>query len=209
MSLALSVAATIICTLTGCHGRASVHVIPLDGRKISRTKPLIERITPRECYFWSNEKGELCIAMRSFRGSILGERFEKETIASFALGDPPAGSARNYAVSRRTARVVSDAGLSHTRAASLSGIVTVWNYGGDTLRGRFRFSAKQQAYSVLVGWGADSRVLFMGEFTAVCDRQAGEKILERTQEQGMERLPPQPKPRPVHGPPRTPPKESD
>ena len=92
---------------------------------------------------------------------------------------------------------------------SLRGIVTVWDYGGDTLRGRFRFAAKQQAYSVLVGWGADTRVLVVGDFMAVRDREAGERILERTQERGMERSRPQPQPRPVHGPPRTPAKGAD
>lgn len=204
-SLCLGIAVMIACTITGCTDRASIHMISLADRRISTTEPLIERITPRECYFWENDKGELCVAMRSSSGSILGRRFKKEAIASFLLEGPPAGAARNYTVTRRTARILRHAGMSHTRCASLGGIIAVWDYGGNTLRGRLRFSAKRQDYSVLVGWSGNTKVLFVGEFTAVRNRTAGEKILTRTEEGGMKRSPPRPQPIPVQGPPRKPP----
>ena len=171
----------------GCAGHASVHVASLDARKLTATEPLVVRFHPDECYFWVNERGELCVAMRSKKTSLLGRRFARDFVMSLVLDETPAGPARQYAVGRRVMRARVSAGYAHSRSASLSGVVLLWNYGGDKLRGRFRITAKQQAYSVLTGWKGDQRVLFVGEFMALSNRNAGEKILLHTEEDGMER----------------------
>jgi hypothetical protein len=173
--------------LCGCAGRATVHVTSLDTKKITATGPLVVRASPDECYFWVNERHELCVAMRSANASLAGKRFEREFALSLVLDGPPAGSARQYSVGRRAMRARARAGFSHTRSASLSGVVLIMDYGADKLRGRFRLIAKQQTYSVLTGWKGDHRVLFVGEFDAVSNRSAGEKILARSEAEGMGR----------------------
>ena len=177
--------------LAGCGGHAVIHQIPMGIRKISTTGALIQETAPDECYYWVNEDEELCVAMRKAKWSPLGRRFHSEFIASFVLEGLPARTARNYRVGRRTFRGRLEAGYTHTRSASLAGIATVWDYGKSRLRGRFRFSAKHQSYSVLTGWGSNKGLLVVGEFTAVRDRRAGEKILARTEERGLQRGPPQ------------------
>ena len=180
----------VLLVLTGCGGHATIHQIPMGIRKISTTGALVRKTTPDECYYWVNEAGELCVAMREAKWSPLGKRFRSEFIASLVLEGLPARTARNYRVGRRTFRGRVEAGYKHTRSASLAGIATVWDYGRHRLRGRFRFSAKHQSYSVLTGWGSNKGLLVVGEFTAVPDRRAGERILARTEERGLERGPP-------------------
>jgi len=182
----IAAVALISCT-GGCSGRASLHLIPLGNRAIDASGPLISRVSPTECYYWLNDEGELCIAMRGVKRAAFDRRFDQEFIASFVLDAPPAGEARNYRVSRRTVRMRSHAGFTHTRSASLNGIVGVWNYDRTTLRGRFRFTVKQQSYSVLVGWGGNTQVLYVGEFSAIPHPMRGEKLLARTEEDAMNR----------------------
>ncbi len=197
-------AAVSLCALSaaGCAGHASIHVVPLGSRNISATKPLVVRIEPDECYYWVNQQQQLCVAMRQAKGSLWGKRFEQEFLVSLVLDGLPAGSTRNYRVGRRTVRSRYNEGFHHTRSASLTGIAAIWDFGKRNLQGRFRLIASRQDYSVLTGWRGKRRVLLVGEFTAVPDTGAGRTILEDTEEGAMSRLPPQPKPIPVQGPPR-------
>lgn len=197
---------TALCgiALASCSGRASIYMVPLGPKPIRMTGPLVIHVSPDECYYWLNDEQDLCVAMRAGNPSPLGKHFEREFLASIVLDGRPAGPARYYRAGRRTLRARERAGFGHTRSASLEGIVVIWDYGTGGLAGRFRLTVKQQAYSVLSGWGGDRRVLFVGEFTAVADRRAGRKILARTEEDGMARAPAPPKPIPVQGPPRSP-----
>jgi hypothetical protein len=190
------------CLLGGCAGHASIQVVPLSLKKIDTANPLVRNITPDACYYWINEDGELCIAMREVRKSLLGKPYGKEFHLSLVLEGVPAGSTRDFALNRRSVRARQRRGYTHTRSASLAGVAAVWDYGKRELRGRFRAAAVQQSYSVLRGWKGDRRVLLVGEFTAVYNRQAGEKILARTEQDDMKRPPASPKPKPVVGPPR-------
>ena len=180
--------------LFGCTGQAEVNIVPLGTKRIDATAPLIVRVSPDECYFWVNDREELCVAMRSFSGSIFGKRFEKEFLLSLVAKGLPAGGGREYRMDRRTARVRHDAGYGHTRSASLSGIFAVWNYQRNQLRGRFRFTAKEQSYSVLRGWSGNNAVLLVGEFMAVYHEAAGKELLARTEEGSMSRSVEEPKP---------------
>lgn len=198
---------TALCgiALASCSGRASIYMVPLGPKPIRTAGPLVIHVSPDECYYWVNDEQDVCVAMRAGNASPLGKRFQREFLASLVLDGQPAGPARYYRAGRRTLRARETAGYTHTRAASLGGIIVIWDYGTGKLAGRFRLTAKQQAYSVLTGWRGDRRVLFIGEFTAIMGRRAGRKILARTEEDGMARAPAPPKPIPVQGPPRNPP----
>jgi hypothetical protein len=184
--LATSIVLTAL-TGAGCAGHAVVYSVPLGTKQISTTDPLIVRATPDECYFWVDDQEELCVAMRSFSGSILGKRFHREFLMSMVAKGLPAGSGREYRMDRRTARTRNDAGYAHTRSASLGGILAVWDYRRGQVRGRFRFTAKEQSYSVLTGWSGNNTVLCIGEFTAFRNETAGKRLLARTEEGAMGR----------------------
>ncbi len=196
--------ALLLLALSGCRGHGVVHLVPTGTAKISITKPLLLEIHPTECYFWVTDENQLCIAMRQNKHSLLGKWGRREFILSMVLEGVPAGAGRNYRAGRRTMRAHRFKGLSHSRIASLAGIVGVWDYDQRKLRGRFRFSAKQQTYSILTGWGSNRGLLVIGDFTAIPNRKAGEALLARTEQHGMERGKErgrvQPRARQIHGP---------
>ncbi len=173
--------------MTGCAGRANVQVVPLGTQRINTSGPLISELTPRECYYWTNDDGDLRVAMRSRKRSLFDRRLDQEFVLSFVFDDVPAAASRDYRFNRRTARCRTHAFIFHARSASLNGIATVWDYGKSTLRGRFRFYAKIQTYHLLAGWRDDGNALYTGEFEAVADRRKGEAILAETEGTGMER----------------------
>jgi len=172
---------------SGCTGHGRVHIVPLGLKKIDTTGPLVAELKPDECYFWVRNEKELCIAMRQFSGSLLGNPLEREFIMSLVVDGLPAAQSRDYRMDRCAARVRQRAGYSHFRSGSTSGILAVWDYGHDRLRGRFRFMARMQTYSALTGWSGNNTVLLTGEFRAVRDELAGRAILERTEEGAMSR----------------------
>lgn len=179
-------AIVFLCWLSGCAGHGSLYLVPLDTKRIGQAGELVARVRADECYFWTDEKQQLCLAMRAFEGSILGGRFEKELLASMVLEGLPAGSTRDYRMDQRTFRSKSRAGCVHLRSASLAGVIRVWDYGKERIRGRFRVVTKQQSWSVLTGWTGDARVMVVGEFSAVGDRHAGERIAEQAEEKERE-----------------------
>ncbi|MDO8631321.1 MAG: hypothetical protein Q7R41_12590, partial [Phycisphaerales bacterium] len=174
-------------TISGCTGRANVQVVPLGTQRINTSGPLISELTPRECYYWTNDDGDLRVAMRSRKRSLFDRRLDQEFVLSFVFDDVPAAASCDYRFHRRTARCRTHASIFHTRSASLNGIATVWDYGKPTLRGRFRFYAKIQTHHLLAGWRDDGNALYTGEFEAVADRRRGEAILAETEGTGMER----------------------
>jgi hypothetical protein len=184
----------------GCAGHGLIHMVPVAGKQLTTTSTLIVKVSPDECYYWVNDKQELCIAMRETGGSLLGGRFEHDFTLSLVLAGPPAGPARHYRLNRYSLRAQNREGLAYTRSASLTGEAVVWDYDTSRLHGRFRLIAKHQSYSVLTGWRGDARVSLVGELTAVPDRQAGERILALTEKDGMARKPSHARPRRVKKP---------
>jgi hypothetical protein len=180
----------LLLSVLGCTGRAEIYAVTLATRKINPAEPLMLRFDPSACCYWLNERNQLCLALKERDASLLGRYFKGETLMSFELGEPPAGSARDYPVGPRTFRAYRKAGLGHFRYASLNGGVAVTEYKEGRLKGRFRLTAKQQSYSVLTGWTGDARLLFFGDFVATHDPEAGRGILERTEEGGLQRQAP-------------------
>ena len=113
---------------------------------------------------------------------MLGALFEREFALSLVLSAQPSDTAKRYRADRRTLRLRADAGMSHTRAASLGGIVALARDGPNRLRGRFRIPVNRQSYSVLTGWGKDTRVLLVGEFLAVHNPEKGKRLFALTEE---------------------------
>lgn len=185
----------------GCAAN-TLHIIPLNYNNISTDYPMLVKINPDECYFWVNDDDEICIALKKKSYSLLGEAFEHELHLSIVLSGQPAGSARSYRATRKTMRSRYRAGYGSSRSISLAGIIAIWDYKKNSLHGRFRFVARQQAYSILSGWGARRNVLFVGEFFATKNKNKGLPILNYTEENEQSRLISTTTPQPVNGPPR-------
>lgn len=196
----LVVALALLCAGLGCSGSASYTIASLNMKRVDPNELLTHKIEASECYHWVNEYGELCLALRMNDWSILGDQFSRESVASFVLGTPPASTGKNYKATRRTARFLNHAGYGHTRAASLGGIIGVWNFDKPEIGGRFRFTTIQQGYSVLTGWTGKARMLYVGEFKSVLNQEAGEAILNETEADGMERKKPIGMPKRIQGP---------
>lgn len=181
--------------IAGCSGRALVHTVPLGTAKINTQGPLLLHESLEECYFWLNERDELCIAMRKFKHSLFGKLAERELVMSFVLPGAPAAESRDYKMDRSTARVFSRFGIYPQRGGSQNGILTVWDFGEGKLKSRFRFNARQQTYNVLTGWSPAASTMYVGEFTAVQNRRRGDAILKQTEEAGLGREAPTRSPR--------------
>lgn len=191
---------------SGCAPVATVHVIPLNLQKINVNRPLIATFTADECYYWVNDESELCIAMTGkIRAGLspAGSRRpgsgpgRHEFDLSLVLEGLPAGASRAYIATFRSARSRMRNGSVHTRFASFEGVVSVWDYGSKKMGGRFRFKAVQQSFMVLLGWGRDTQVLCLGDFTAKHDRRRGEALFARTEEGALKRPPSRIRPIPL------------
>jgi len=171
----------------GCSGRGTVHLVSLDAKKIAVTGPLMPNIALDEAYYWLNDDGKLCVALRQKHQSFFSPIFSQDISLSLILGEPPAGDTRAYPAARDTLRMRTTSGVTQLRSGSLAGGSVVWDYSKRQLRGRFRITVKQQSYTVLTDWTGNSRILLIGEFTATENRKRGEEILKRSEEDGLER----------------------
>jgi hypothetical protein len=173
----------------GCAPRSAVHLIPLGHRRLPPTGDLLRTVHPDRAWWWLDEQGRLCIAMHESKRSILGKPYGREFDASLLLEAMPAGSSRTYTVQRQTMRHRERMGYVQLRSASASGLVTVSREGEKRLRVRMRLEARQQSFWVFTGWGGDTAVLWVGEFTADLNQPAGESVWIRTEEGKLARTP--------------------
>lgn len=171
----------------GCAGTGWIKAVPVKFTRLSPTESLDARYDADSCFHWIDAAGNLCVAVNVGGAPPPEGSARKSVSVSMILGPPPASSGRTYRVSRETMRMTERDGSSHGRCASLSGIVTAWYGTGGRLHVRFRLFAKLQQFHILMGWHGDSRLLMYGELVAVPDPARGERLLRRTELNGMQR----------------------
>jgi len=199
----------------GCTAGTRIHVLPVEAYKLSAEGPLLIRYDVGEGWYWYGDDDRLRVVFSHGTLAKPGSWAYRSFEMSLLLGPRPANLGRYYAVDRGTLRAMIRDGSQSRRHASLYGIVGVsLTPGSDVLHGRFRIWAKEQDFRIWRGWGADTRVLFVGEFTARLDARRGAALWSRTDSGGLQRPPPnqlppptpQPVPiRPVPPPPEPPP----
>lgn len=179
-----------VCAATGagCSGSAWLSVVPLSLKTVGDNHPLEIRYTPDRCYYWIDQDDRLCIAMAFDNITLFGVRGRQSVAVSMVLDEMPAGPGRSYRATRYTLRMIAHVVPNHWRWASLAGTVSVWRQGANGFRGRFRVFAKQQNFHVALGWYGNQRAVMIGEFEAVHNPEAGRRILESTEADGMERV---------------------
>ena len=182
------IAALCVAAIAGCSGSAWLSVVPLSLKTVGNDHPLEIRYTPDRCYYWIDEQDRLCIAMAFDNITLFGDYGKQSVAVSMVLDGMPAGAGRSYRATRTTLRMIAHRVPNHWRWASLAGTVSVWRNGADEFRGRFRIFAKQQSFHVALGWHGNQRAIMIGEFEAVRQPEAGRRILETTEADGMERV---------------------
>ncbi len=195
---------------TGCNGWARLNLISTELERISKSAPLVVELSAAECYY-SIEAERITIALTDENISLTGEYGKRSLVTSIVLEGLPAYQSRDYRLDRNSVRGKYRRGPKHVRFASLGGILGLWLEGDNQLKGRLRAFVKQQQFHVLRGWSGNRRVLLVGDFVAVRNRERTEELLRRSEADGMERGVPvraYGKPRAVTGPPVQPPIQS-
>ncbi|MBU0638729.1 MAG: hypothetical protein KKB50_07685 [Planctomycetes bacterium] len=174
----------------GCNGRGQIELTSLAYHAIDPPAARFARIGLDRCYWYTDEEGQVCVAMESERSSLFGRLARFSFQLSLVLERPPAGRARNYSVAKRELRAAARLGPAESRFVSVSGIVALYREEGARLRGNFRLQALRQVNRMLGGWGQPSRYLILGRFEAVHDEERGRRIAAATEARGWERQSP-------------------
>jgi hypothetical protein len=186
-------AAGALTLLVGCCGTGRVEVAALNFRAIdppAGPPPRFYTVDLDCCYWWLDDDGNVWVAMRRTQPILPFEPGGDFVFQlSLALRDPPAGSARDYLVTRRELRASAKFGPAETRFVSISGIVALYREAGDKLRGSFRLQVAREVNQMLGGWSRPERYLMQGTFMAVRDAERGWPIAEATEAYGWGREP--------------------
>jgi hypothetical protein len=181
----------------GCGG-GKVQLISLDYRSIDPPGVSPVEIVLDGCYWWTDEQGQLWVAMSAGRQPSL--RAEPLSFKlSLALPRPPAGDGRDYSVTDRTLRAVARIGPLEGRFCSVTGIVAIYRESDQRLRGAMRALVTREVAQLLGGWSKPTRLLMLAQFEAVHDPASGQPIVEASESHGWDRAPP-PTTRPASGP---------
>lgn len=180
-------AAVPLAGLLGCAGSGRVEIAAMNFRAIDPPGAQFSRLPLDRCYWWTDDTGQVWVAMETMRRPLLGALGPFSFRMSLVLEKLPAGPDRNYLVSKRELRAVARFGVSEGRFVSAMGIVALYREKGDRMRGTFRLMAQRQVTGLLGGWGRPSSHLLLGSFVAVHDPQHGKPIAEATESQGWER----------------------
>ena len=176
--------------LAGCGGSGRIHIASLNYRTIdppAGPAPGVAALDLERCYWWTDEKGQVCVSMERDVPSLLGRIGRFTFQMSLVLEEPPAGRARDYTVAKRELRALARVGPAQSRFTSVAGIVALYSEPGDRLRGSFRLLAAREVNGLLGGWSRPSSYLMTGTFVAVHDPQRGRAIAEATEAFGWQR----------------------
>lgn len=176
--------------LAGCGGSGRIHIASLNYRTIdppAGPAPGVVTLDLERCYWWTDERGQVWIAMERDVPSLLGRIGRFTFQMSLVLEEPPAGRARDYSVAKRELRALARVGPAQSRFTSVAGIVALYSEPGNRLRGSFRLLAAREVNGLLGGWSRPSGYLMTGTFVAVHDPQRGRVIAEATEAFGWQR----------------------
>lgn len=179
--LVLLLSAVALAMLCGCDGQGRVEYTSLDFANIDPPGTRVSRHDMPHCYWWTDDREQLWIAMERHDASLLGTAFSTQARIVFVLERAPTGRGRNYLVGKREMRGAATFGLVEVSYVAQQGIMGI-NRDSSTsaeLRGSFRIQTALSVSQMFGGWGRPSSVLMFGEFTAVRDQRRGRRIVER------------------------------
>lgn len=177
-----------VAVCVGCNGGGHVDYTSLDYANID---PPTTRITHQDmphCYWWTDERGQLWVAMERHDASLFGPAWSTQARVVFVLECPPAGRGRNYLVGKREMRGAATFGIVDVRYTAIHGVMGINRDSAESneLRGSFRIMAGFSVSQMLGGWGNPAMVLMIGNFVAIHDEQRGRRIVQRAEFEAWE-----------------------
>ena len=182
--------AVCLCCAVGCRGGGRIELASLNYRAIdppAAPPPRVARINLDCCYWWTDDDGRLWIAMQREQALLLSPKWRLQFQRSLALEKLPAGSARDYKITRKALRARLRVGPWEGRFASQAGIIALYREPHDVLRGSMRLQASRTTTRLLGGWSKPTPYLILGSFTAIRDERRGRAIVEATESSGWGR----------------------
>jgi hypothetical protein len=173
----------------GCAGSARVELIPLNYKTIDSASALTRPLGLDRCYWWTDESGQVWIAMQCERRPVFGKLGTFLYQMSLVLEKLPSGKQREYTVAERELRAVARFSGFESRFVSSAGVVALYREPGNRLVGSFRFLARREVSQLLGGWSPPTSYVMQGTFEAVHDEQRGRPIAEATESHGWDREP--------------------
>ena len=129
-----SVVQLIALFCVGCAGGGQVQLVSLDFSSIDPPPARVAVVPLDRCYWWTDEAGQVWVAMERTPPSLMGDLFRFEFQLSLVFEKLPAGEARNYTVRGRELRARMSFGPGEARFVSTAGIAALYRARGD-LRG--------------------------------------------------------------------------
>ncbi len=177
----------------GCTGSAAINYVALDMKEIDPPPAEAMRFDADECYWWIDEDtNELCVSMRCVQQKFwLGKYGRTEMLTSWVLGDPPAGSGRNYKIGPRETLTVFHTVLQSTLVGSYAGIVGLLMDDDNNIHGSFRIWTKPRAHQVTLSLLPHDKTSYLcfGTFEAVRNPERGKAIRNAVERFGGVRAP--------------------
>jgi hypothetical protein len=182
------IAVLALVVLTGCAGSGTFQFASLDMTRIDPPPAQVQTVQFERAFWWTDEiDGTLRIAFEKDAASLLGEIGRVIVQISLRLEKPPAGPSREYKLGPAEMRGRVRVGAMETRLASASGVAVIDRVREGVFRGALRLIATRRSMQLLGGWGSGARLLVLGEFEAVRDRDAGRRIYSDTESSDFSR----------------------
>jgi len=169
-----------------------VHLVSLHLGEIDPPDAEVWECDASPCYWWIDDEGQLNIAMLGRRHDVWrGDAGHVEFKMSLVLGEPPAGSGRNYAITARSGRTHLFESLRHQRLNAYAGICGVTRESHDRLIGSFRIWMRPINNVGVISFlpQRPGSVLCFGTFNAVHDPERGQAIRSACEANGWIRRP--------------------
>lgn len=163
----------------GCTGSADIRFVSLHPKEIDPPGTEIWQYPAPECYWWTDDAGDLHLAMKCIRHNLLlGKLGRVDLGVSLTLGKPPAGRARNYDAAAGKARALFFTPLQSVRLNSVTGVISVVMDDDGTMHGSFRIWMNARAELQVLPFlpRNPGPMLCFGTYRAVEDAHRGAAI---------------------------------
>ncbi len=178
-AVTLCVVAMAVGAMAGCTGSADIRFVSLHPKEIDPPETEVRQYQAQECYWWTDDAGDLHLAMKCARHDLLlGKLGRVDLDVSLTLGKPPAGRARNYDATAGKARALFFTPLQSVRLNSVTGIISVVMDDDGTMHGSFRIWMNTRAELQVLAFLPHNPgpMLCFGTYRAVEDAQRGAAI---------------------------------
>lgn len=177
-------------SVVGCTGSAEIKFVSLHPSEIDPPGTKTPVVKADQAYWHVDDSGDVHISIRSKRDNwLLGAFGRNELLMSIVPGPLPNGSARNYSMNRNTLRMLWHTGLASQRFASYAGVMALYMDNDRRCHGSFRMWTINPGAGMPIWFVPQTPgpTLVFGNFDAVRDENACERIRTEAEAGGWNR----------------------